>query len=188
MMTIGILAAISTRKKIFLAVGLVVLAFFILATSLQSTNAGSSLVSYAPTTQQPLSKMLSREMIPGNPLYTLMMIKDRILLDLTFDPVQNAWLRVEYANRRLGYAKTLLNNNEGASAINTMAKAEIYLGKAVELIQRNEVSQLPKMQTILLEHQRVLRESKQHLSDEEKARVDSLLNYNASLVQTISKQ
>jgi hypothetical protein len=187
MMTIGILAAISTKKKIFLAVGLVVLAFFILAMSLQSSNLGFSPVQYAPTTQQPLSKMLSREMIPGNPLYLLLMVKDAVVLDLTLDPMKNAWLRVEYANRRLGYAKTLLNKHEGPLAINTIAKAEIYLGKAVELIQRNDPSQLSALQGILVQHQQALRDAKAQLSDEDQARVDSLLHYNESLVQTISR-
>lgn len=181
------MAAISTRQKALAAVVLLTLAVFILGLSLQSSNTGFSPALYPSSTQRPLAKLMSHEMVPGNPMYTLLMVKDRVVLEFTFDPIENAWLRVEYANRRLEYAQTLLENKEEVLAITTMAKAQIYLGQAVELVQKHDAGQLEKLRAILLEHQVALRTTKELLTDSDKARIDQLIGYNASLVQTISR-
>jgi len=185
----GILAAISVTKKLLLAALLIVFAMFILGASLQSTNADNSSFTTPMAAQQPMQKLILNEVVPGNPLYALRMIGDRVRLELTFNPVENAWLRVEYANRRLETATLLLKHDEELAAINTMAKAEIYLGKAAELLNTHDRTQLAKLQPVLLEHRRQLEGLKSILhADSEKTRVDQLINYNASLYQTISRQ
>lgn len=183
----GILATLSGTKKLFLAGGMIVFASCILALSLQSTNAGSSAFTLPSTAQQPMSKFVLREMIPGNPMYALYMARDRIVLELTKDPVQNGLLRVEYANRRMETAKILIDRDETAAAVSTLAKAQIYMGKAVELFTTYDQSKLPQLKVQLLEHRKQLEAAKAHLINADPSRLDDLIGFNASLIQTISR-
>ncbi len=183
----GILATMSLSKKLLLAAFMICFASGILALSLQSTNTGSQAFTVPSTAQQPMAKLVFNEMIPGNPIYALHMMRDRIRLQLTKDPVKNAWLQVEYANRRMETATLLIDRGEASTAISTLAKAQIYMGQAAEILTRIDPSQLAPLKLNLLEHRKQLEAAKSHLTNTDTSRLDNLIDYNASLIQTISR-
>jgi hypothetical protein len=70
--------------------------------------------------------------LPDHPLYWLKMIRDRILLALTNNPVDKFERFLLYADKRIGAAEVLIKGNKAELGVTTADKAEKYLGQAVE--------------------------------------------------------
>lgn len=69
--------------------------------------------------------------LPDHPLYFIKMVRDRILLMVTGEPLAKAERLLLYADKRLGAAKALAEGNKPTLAVTTLTKAEKYLEQAV---------------------------------------------------------
>lgn len=70
-------------------------------------------------------------LLPDHPLYFLKMIRDRVWLGLTTNPLKKAELLLLFADKRLGAAKALIEGNKVELGVSTVTKAEKYLQRAV---------------------------------------------------------
>lgn len=167
-----------------------IFACIILFLSLRSTGSLTKQAAdlHAP---RPLAKLLEGKMIPGNPLYLFYMARDRIRLLSERRPQERYVLLVEYARSRLLAAQELMRYDEVSLGITTLAKAEVYLGLAVETLlkyqsaQTIDQRQINQLFTTLTIHEQYMREIHNELSDTQKSEIDKLLSYNLALQQTL---
>lgn len=100
--------------------------------------------------------------LPDSPLYTLKMIRDRLILLLTIDPVKKTEKLLLYADKRLGAAQALFEGNKVDLGASTVTKAEKYLEQAVTEYQKakktnKDVSLLfQKLNLAVLKHEELL--------------------------------
>jgi len=121
--------------------------------------------------------------LPGNFLYPLKMVRDRIWLFLTPDPLQKAQTLLLFADKRLGAGKALIEKGKEDLGITTLSKAEKYLEKA--LIQGKIAKQKGEDTTTFFntlekasqKHQEVLEEIKEKLSEEGKKALEEVIKY-----------
>jgi hypothetical protein len=103
-------------------------------------------------------------LLPDHPLYSLKMVRDRIWLWLTNNPLKKAELLLLFADKRLGAAKALIEGNKVELGISTMTKGEKYLERAIAqgkmAAEKGEDTQafLEKLSQATLKHQEVLAE------------------------------
>jgi len=121
--------------------------------------------------------------LPGNFLYPLKMVRDRIWLFLTPDPLQKAQTLLLFADKRLGAGKALVEKGKEDLGITTLSKAEKYLERA--LIQGKIAKQKGKetksffatLQKASKKHQEILLELQKKVSNEGKGTVEEMLKY-----------
>jgi len=139
------------KKLIFLS-SVLLLAFGILGLSVIKTSAvdnQSASQNYRITSVEPLplggEKSLTATqapesvdyslaypgILPDHFLYPVKMIRDRIWLWLTFNPLKKAELMLLLADKRLGAAKALMEGNQPELGISTLTKGEKYFLQAV---------------------------------------------------------
>lgn len=68
--------------------------------------------------------------LPDHPLYTLKLVRDRILDFLIVDPLRKAEFSVLQADKRLGMGVALVEKGNAALAEVTLSKGEKYLARA----------------------------------------------------------
>ena len=73
--------------------------------------------------------------LPGSPLYSIKMIRDRIIETLTSDPVKKANFYLLQADKRTASALMLYEKNEDKMAETTLTKAQKYLEKSLAKAQ-----------------------------------------------------
>lgn len=175
-----------------------VFAWGVLATSVIRTSAQTASENYkiapleAESTQKLATETAKKEVnyflvypgiLPDHFLYPIKMIRDRVWLWLTTDPLKKAELLLLFADKRLGAAKALIEGNKVELGISTMTKAEKYLERAVS--QERVAAQKDKQTAVFLEklslaslkHEEVLLELYQKVSDEFKPVVNETLGY-----------
>lgn len=64
--------------------------------------------------------------LPDHVLYPLVMVTDRVELEMA-DEHEQLYVKIQYAERRLGYAKQLLERGNTDLALSTLTKAQKYL-------------------------------------------------------------
>ncbi|EKD57907.1 MAG: hypothetical protein ACD_57C00104G0001 [uncultured bacterium] len=69
--------------------------------------------------------------LPDHPLYWLKMVRDRIMLWTTRDPLQQFQRLLHYSDKRIGAAKALIEGGQPELGVTTATKAEKYLERAV---------------------------------------------------------
>ncbi len=103
-------------------------------------------------------------LLPDHPLYSLKMVRDRIWLWLTNNPLKKAELLLLFADKRLGAAKALIEGNKVELGVSTITKGEKYLERAIAqgkmAAEKGENAQafLEKLSQATLKHQEVLTE------------------------------
>lgn len=128
---------------------------------------------------------VAKEILPDHSLYPLLMVVDRLRLELA-DPEKRVDLLVANANRRLFYSKKLLEKNNQALAFATLSKAIKYINQALEenifLLEKaslNKNQQYQAMAFFVLEnfakHVDFYENYQNQFSDEEKRFLASLL-------------
>lgn len=161
----------------------------ILIASFHASNLGSgNLESLDVKGQRPLAKLLEQRIVPGHPIYMVLMVRDQVCLFVTKEPTERSRLMIEYARERLLSALDVSSTGEHQLALATLMKAEVYLGRAAsELLKtrsgNDDISQNDLR--LLLEaidiHIQTLQSMKQTRTDSEKVQFDQLLNYTMSL-------
>lgn len=153
----------SKYLKIVLIISSLLVAFFVLFSSLQSLSKAS-----LTTTELVKERRfyVQKEILPDHSLYPLLMAVDRFRLAMA-DQERRVYLLTAYANRRLFYANKLLDKGENALSLSTFTKAEKYLNQALLEAKNLKSSdwQNPRYDELLFF---VLDSADQHLSRLEK--------------------
>jgi len=146
-------------------------------------------VSAYPKTDYPLPYP---GILPDNPLYKLKMVRDRLWIFLTPDPIDRSELFLLYADKRLGAGKALIEGGQVSLGLSTLTKGEKYLERAVleaEKAQKQgkKLNKLPdKLAKACLGHQEILTELRLGLAAEGKSEIDEQLKLVESLTQKLS--
>lgn len=122
--------------------------------------------------------------LPDHFLYPIKMIRDRILLFLTTDPLKKTELLLLFADKRLGAAKALIEGGKHELGVTTAMKAEIYLERALneeKLAREKGKSTLEFQEKLLqatLKHEETLLELTNKVSGPAQASINNLLDYS----------
>jgi len=185
-------------KKILLGAAAVVFASGVLAASVIRTTAQTS-PSYKITPMVAGEEVEAPEatptpskvdyylpypgILPDHFLYPLKMVRDRVWLFLTTDPVRKAELLLLFADKRLGAGKTLIEGGKQELGLSTLTKAEKYLERAVLQAEKagqagKDVSAFSeKLTKATLKHEEVLIDLLEKVSDEGVPVIQEALRY-----------
>lgn len=94
--------------------------------------------------------------LPDSPLYPIKMLRDRLVLALTTDPLQKIEKLLLYADKRLGAGKVLIEGNKVELGVTTITKGEKYLEEAINLAVKNK--KIGNLKTASLKHVEILDE------------------------------
>lgn len=72
--------------------------------------------------------------LPDHPLYFPKMVRDRVVLVVTRDPVSRSELLLHYANKRMAAADVLIEQGKPELAIETATKAQHYLTTSASVL------------------------------------------------------
>jgi hypothetical protein len=120
--------------------------------------------------------------LPDHPLYFLKMIRDRIELFFTTQPLKRAEKLLHYADKRIGAAQALVEGNKVRLGMTTATKAEKYLERAInqEEKARGEGIEtrpfLEKLAKACLKHEEILLKIKEKTRGEEQV-LEQILSY-----------
>ena len=137
-----------------------------------------------PTAQKNVDYFLAYPgLLPDHPLYFLKMIRDRVWLSLTFNPLRKAELLLLFADKRLGAGKVLIEGNKAELGLSTLTKAEKYLERAINqeriAAQKGEQTDafLKKLFLAIQKHEEVIVELQERFKGDAKGMMGDLLNY-----------
>lgn len=183
-------------KRILLVFAALVFAFGILTTSVIKTSALTTSPNYkissvkvTPTPTETAKKPVEYSLaypgpiLPGHILYSVKMVRDRIWLWLTVDPLKKAEVLLLFADKRLGAGKALIEAGKEELGASTLTKAEKYLELAVkqEKIAREKGKDtqalLERLSKASLKHEEVLLEIKGKVGETTKPVIESCLGY-----------
>jgi hypothetical protein len=125
--------------------------------------------------------------LPGQPVYYLKMIQDRVSLWLTPGGKHKAELLMGYADERIATAEQLLDRGEAGIGVTTAGKGEKYFQQAIDEMRRAEkrgenVTDLrEKMAGAIFKHHEILSEMQGELQGHEPAGLQDCLLYNQLL-------
>jgi len=121
--------------------------------------------------------------LPDHFLYPVKMIRDRIWLSLTSDPLRKSELLLRLADKRIFSAKMLIEKEKADLGVETATKAEKYLERAIEQEKlarekgKDTVSLLQKLSLATQKHEEVLLEIREKVSDTAETIIDEALKY-----------
>jgi len=121
--------------------------------------------------------------LPGHFLYPIKMVRDRIWLSLTTNPLQKARLLLLFADKRLGAGKALIEEEKEKLGISTLTKAEKYLERAViqgEIArQKGEETRtfIQNLRKAAKKHEEILLGLQEKVSQEGKDVIEGILRY-----------
>jgi len=114
-------------------------------------------------------------------LYPLKMIRDRVWLWLTVDPLKKGQTLLLLADKRLGAGKALIEGGKVDLGISTLTKGEKYLEQAMAQATlaksngRDADALLKTLGQATLKHKEVLLEVREKVGEPQKLVIDSLL-------------
>lgn len=166
---------------------------FVLATAIFLSSVGSILAATVKKTPTPLPTptpvkveyfLAYPGVLPDHFLYPLKMIRDRIWLFLTTDPIKKTESLLLFADKRLGAGKALIEGGKTKLGITTLEKGEKYLEKAfaeekvVEAKGQDAKALLEKLGKAVQKHEEVLLELEKEVAESDKAAITDLLRYS----------
>lgn len=108
--------------------------------------------------------------LPDHPLYWLKMIRDKLLLVVTRNPVDKYERLLLYADKRINAAKFLAEGNQLELAVATATKAEKYLEQARQQTEKGE-----NLEKAYRKHLEVLEEIRQRVSGAGKLTIEQMV-------------
>lgn len=119
---------------------------------------------------------ITDEILPDHILYPAAMVKDRVVLELS-QPEKRIALRVEYAQKRMRAAQSLLEMGKTDLALSTATKAQKYLLTAVLEAQSIDLpeEQITQVLDALEEQTTQLATMQSDFSDNDQAVLEKLL-------------
>lgn len=131
--------------------------------------------------------------LPDHFLYPIKMIRDRVLLFFTTDPLKKAELLLLLADKRLGAAKVLIEGGKEELGITTLTKAEKYLERAVSEAKiarekSKDTSQfLERLTKAIMKHEEVLVGLKEKTSGSGQSAIEKILEYPRRALEDLGK-
>jgi len=122
--------------------------------------------------------------LPDHFLYPLKMIRDRIWLFLTTNPLKKAELLLKFADKRIWSAEMLVEKNKPDLVVSTATKAEKYLERALnqERIAREKgedtTAFLQRLEKATRKHEEVLLGIREKVADSAKVVIEKTLEYS----------
>lgn len=122
--------------------------------------------------------------LPDHFLYKIKMIRDRIWLFLTTDPLKKAELLLKFADKRLLAAQELIGKGKVDLGATTITKAEKYLERAVDQEKaarekgKDTASFLQRLSRATLKHEEVLLGVREKVADPAKSVINNTLEYS----------
>lgn len=121
--------------------------------------------------------------LPGHVLYPVKMLRDKVLVLLTTNPLKKAELYLKLADKRLWSADLLAESGKAELAIETATKAEKYLEQAAN--QEKEAGEageetdlfLTRLNLASRKHEQVLARIRARIGDPSGAAVGELVGY-----------
>lgn len=119
--------------------------------------------------------------LPGHPLYSLKMLRDRLMDFLIRDPLKKAEFLILMADKRLGAGKTLIESQKADLGQTTINKGEDYLIRAIETVklakeQGKDTSGLTvKLESSIAKHLEILGEVLQKAPEQAKPGLQNAL-------------
>lgn len=131
-------------------------------------------------------------MLPDQQLYKLKMVRDRIKLWFTNDPVKKTSLLLLYADKRVGAGKVLIEGNKVPLGISTLLKGEKYLEKAIEEAVKlqdedKRKGNLSILRKAVLKHEEVVEELKEEVDSGGASAIEEILKFNQLLQERIDR-
>lgn len=131
--------------------------------------------------------------LPDHFIYPLKMVRDKIWLFLTTDPLKKAELYLLFADKRIGAAKALIEGNKVDLGITTLTKAEKYLEKAVN--QEKIAKQagkgtnafLKKLSQSSLKHEEIILEFKEKIPGAVESTYENALQISRQVYQRVKQ-
>lgn len=155
--------------------------------SLLATESGAIAVASSVEYELPYPGLL-----PNHPLYWLKMVRDRVQLLMTRDPLSRVSLLLLHADKRLGAALELAENGQFDLAEETAMKAEGYLDRGVkevvDLFQETDEGLLMgrKLELAGRKHLEVLALLQEMLPDQNKSTIAHLITAGTTRVDGLS--
>ena len=178
-------------KKVIFLISVFLFTFWILVFSVIKTVAGEDPpIATESIQKQEIDYLLPYPgILPDHFLYPVKMVRDRIQLWLTTNPLKKAELMLLFADKRLGAGKALIEDNKIDLGISTLTKGEKYLQRAVfqeTLAREKEETRvlLEKLSLAALKHEEILLILKEKVGDSAKPALEESLN----LVKQIQAQ
>lgn len=131
--------------------------------------------------------------LPDSVLYPIKMIRDRLVLTLTLDPLKKAEVMLLLADKRLGAGKALIEGGKTELGVTTVTKGEKYLVQAVDQTVKakkegKDASVLKeKLSKACLKHHEVIVEFIAKTTDNNRKGLEEILKYSEQsygLIQT----
>lgn len=148
-----------------------------------------SAVQSASGVDQPKHFYIEGTLLPDHIAYPIVMMVDRAHLEAA-TPVEQVYLKTEYANRRLEYAQKLLEKNNSNLAVTTLTKSQKYLLSAAhEAIATDMSDTVIKHVIATIEyHQEQTKLLAAGLSDGERAVIDGLNEECAVAIEQLNSK
>lgn len=176
-------------KKTALISAALVFAFGILTVSVLKTSAQTPLPEGQVEDSQVLAATKEKVeyylpypgILPDHFLYPVKMIRDKILLFLTTEPLKRAERLLHYADKRIEAARILVEGGKQELGVTTATKAEKYLEQAINQERiANEKGKdtntfLERLSKATLKHEEILLEIGEKISGSEKQIIQELL-------------
>lgn len=126
--------------------------------------------------------------LPDHPLYWLKMLRDRLMLLFTRNPLERWQRLLLYADKRIGAAQALINGGKSELGLTTATKAEKYYSQAVELVLNLEKekkagwSEKERLIKAGERHRQICQILKSKVNDEKKSVFENIItNLNSNL-------
>ena len=173
-------------KKAFLITAVLIFAFGILITSALQTSLP---VVCAQQTESVEYFLPYPGLLPGHFLYPIKMIRDKILLFLTTEPIKKSERLLHFSDKRIEAARLLVEQGESELAVTTALKAEKYLEQAAEQVEiaaakfEDTKPLWEKLSKASLKHEEVLVLMMEELDPEMKSTIDQARRYPQTVYQ-----
>ena len=132
---------------------ILLIAFSILFVSILKTASITPSFTQAPLTEEQrlaqrygnkeISELIDYELVypgtvlPGHPLWFAKVLRDQLWLAMTTNSTRKAELSLLFADKRLSAARQLFENKDYENGYTTLAKAEYYLQRAIDLEEQS---------------------------------------------------
>lgn len=131
-------------------------------------------------------------LLPDHPLYTIKVLRDRILLFFTRDPEKKVHLNLLFSDKRLVMGQMLWEKGNVDLSVSTMGKGEKYLlSAAIDLLALKKQNNLPpglsdKVELAAKKHEEVIMKLINSIDDEVKRQgLNLALGINHQAMQQI---
>lgn len=119
-------------------------------------------------------------LLPNHFLYPLKMIKDRVILTLTFNKQKRAQLLFYYSNTRMSAADKLIKQGETGLAVSTATKGQAYMLQAIdnsmEISEIKRLAWFDSLRLSLLKHEEIIEKIRFVAKDQAREQANYLWN------------